>query len=384
MNIVVLDISGKVDNYSSYLCEALDKTFDKKSIVTFLNTKVIDGFNGRFQKLLNLVPRKYWYCEYKWKRIIKAIEGIINYFFVTYYVRRHKVDIVHLQWLPFMEHISIEDFFVRLIRGKNHKRKIVYTHHNLYPHKSSEIEKESYRKRFERIKPYIDAYIVHTDVDRIKLHKEFSIPIDKINVALHGVFVPREAIYSPVQHKGGKLNFLMFGAQTGYKGTDIFIEAINRIPKEEREKMSFTIMGLTDLPLFDKYKGMADSLNIRWTPTTVSNAELHTTINESDVVVFPYRSISQSGALLLTIYFEKYIIASDLQSFKETLTGFNNQWFFHTEDIDGLANQMMLYLDETNFEGEKEIIKDIKKANSWEVSAKSTIEVYNKVLTQQE
>ena len=383
MKVAVLDISGKVDNYSTYLCEALDKTFDEKSTVTFLNTKVIDGFNGKFQKLLSLVPRKYWYSEYKWKRVLKAIEGVVNYLFVAYYVRNHKVDIVHLQWLPFLEHITIEDFFLNQIRGRNHERKIVYTHHNLYPHKIDERGKEAYRKRFEKIKPYIDAYIVHTDVDKVKLHTDFGIPIDKISVALHGVFVPREAIYSPVHHKDGKTNFLMFGAQTGYKGTDIFIEAINRIPKEERDKMTFTIMGLTDIPLYDKYKGMADSLGIKWTPTTVSNVELHTTINESDVVVFPYRSISQSGALLLTIFFEKYIIASDLQSFKETLTGFKDQWFFHTEDIDGLAKQMMLHLDEPNFEGEKEIIKDIKKANSWEVSAKSTLEVYNKVLTEE-
>lgn len=41
MKVAVLDISGKVDNYSTYLCEALDKTFDEKSTVTFLNTKVI-------------------------------------------------------------------------------------------------------------------------------------------------------------------------------------------------------------------------------------------------------------------------------------------------------------------------------------------------------
>lgn len=65
--------------------------------------------------------------------------------------------------------------------------------------------------------------------------------------------------------------------------------------------------------------------NFQWMPYFVAEQKLDYEINESDVIILPYRSISQSGVLLLSLYFKKPIITSDLPSFKETLKGYRDE-----------------------------------------------------------
>ncbi|MFK2235280.1 hypothetical protein ACIXMR_13945 [Bacteroides fragilis] len=57
-----------------------------------------------------------------------------------------------------------------------------------------------------------------------------------------------------------------------------------------------------------------------WTPYFLEETVLHTRIQQADIIVLPYRAISQSGVLLLSIYFEKLVICADLPSFVETLS----------------------------------------------------------------
>ena len=84
-------------------------------------------------------------------------------------------------------------------------------------------------------------------------------------------------------------------------------------------------------------KGKDSNSLIHWKSYFLSNDELYEEINNSDVLVLPYREISQSGVLLLSIYFEKNIICSDLPSFVETIHGdqdnsLDHDFFFKNHD----------------------------------------------------
>lgn len=109
--------------------------------------------------------------------------------------------------------------------------------------------------------------------------------------------------------------------QTYYKGTDILVDAVNLLPAEYSEKIETRIVGGVGESYLQELKGKDSNSLIHWKSYFLSNDELYEEINNSDVLVLPYREISQSGVLLLSIYFEKNIICSDLPSFVRTIHG---------------------------------------------------------------
>ena len=121
---------------------------------------------------------------------------------------------------------------------------------------------------------------------------------------------------------------------------------------------------------------------ITWKAYFLSDEELYHEINAADLIVLPYRAISQSGVLLLSIYFGKLIICSDLPSFKETMQGeeddsLDNDLFFKNEDADSLRNLIVRYIDgKVDEEAVRKRVNHIKSLNSWQSAAKATIKVY--------
>ena len=96
----------------------------------------------------------------------------------------------------------------------------------------------------------------------------------------------------------------------------------------------------------------------------------------------PYRAISQSGVLLLSIFFEKLIICSDLPSFRETMQGkwgdsLDRDLFFRTEDVGDLRNLLVRYVDgEVSEMLLRERILHLKHLYSWERAARATWDLY--------
>ena len=85
--------------------------------------------------------------------------------------------------------------------------------------------------------------------------------------------------------------------------------------------------------------------------------------------MLPYRAISQSGVLLLSINFGKLIICSDLPSFMETMRGEDGNeldgcLFFKNEDSVSLRDLLVRYIDQTIDENAiRERVQHLKK--SW-------------------
>lgn len=100
---------------------------------------------------------------------------------------------------------------------------------------------------------------------------------------------------------------------------------------------------------------------------------------DSDVLVFPYRNISQSGALLLALAFGKPMIVSKLSSFIETLDGFPEEAFIDVDSVESLKNAIIVHVDkkQTVFSQEINIISELQNKYSWNNSAKKTIRLYN-------
>lgn len=375
MRIISIDISGKVYKYDDALYDEMLKVCSYNDELICCTPYETKSTSKILFNLWNFVPKKKANSQNRFKRLLKALEGLLNYVRLIYFMYKYKPNILHLQWLPFLEICIIEYYFIKLYKSINKKLKLVLTVHNIYPHNISDLNKQIYKKRFIYIDNLLDNYIVHTQSTVLELNKEFGICVGKVNVIRHGVFIPT-FIPTRTRDNNGKCRILMYGFQSHYKGTDILVEAINKLPKKEKEMVEIRIVGKTSKDLITLLEKSSEVIS--WNNSFLSDNDLCQEIVNADLLVFPYRKISQSGALLLGLFFEKPIIASSLPSFVETMCNYPSELFFISENPDSLMNSIIYYLSmqESSKNHLFSKIKEIKNKNSWQMSAKQTLDLY--------
>ena len=379
MRILSIDISGRVVRYDDALYEAMVKECSKDDLLICGTPYKIRTTPQLKFSLWNFIPKEIAGSPSKFKKMLKALEVFLNYIKLAFIISKYKPDILHLQWLPFLEICRIECIFLYFYKLLNKKLRIVLTVHNIYPHNFSEKKKQKYRKRFIGIKSLLDRFIVHTKSSVEELEKEFGIKKDTVNVIKHGVFIPTN-IPKKNKKEDDKCVILIYGGQSYYKGTDIFIDAINKLPVNYKKIVDVRIIGKTSNELVSLLEKSANI--IYWNNSFILDEELNQEIVNADLLVYPYRQISQSGALLLGLFFEKPIIASNLPSFIETLENYPSDLFFISEDSDSLMNSIIYFLSMENSSKKNllSILKGIKINNSWQASAKQTLELYKKLV----
>lgn len=378
MRVFVVDISGKVINYDIAFCEAIHDELDNKSEIVYFAPLFNQNPKCKTIRLINLIPLRYKNSVYLWKRAIKFIELIINYIYILYYIFTRKPDVVHFQWFPLLEICSGENLVLKIVRILSGHSQIVYTIHNLFPHELS-IEKRSiYVDRFKRIAALIDTFIVHTEKTKKEVSVNFNISEEIIHIVHHGIFIPHGYYPCPNKIENQETIFIMYGNLTDYKGVDLFVEAIKDLPEHYRKRVRGIIAGeMQNKKLCYRLQEESRDLNIEWYPYFLPDKELYEKIDNSNVIVLPYKQISQSGVLLLALYFRRFIITSDLPTFKETLKGFSDDMFFESENTNGLAQLMMRFVDD-DFDKEKQMqaIENLNRDYSWNTAAKKMIKIY--------
>lgn len=382
MRIAILDITSRnAVQYNPALCKALSD-INKDGEVTLVAPKLHGVPNGyKFKKLLTIVPDKWASGEGRIKRVLRAVEVVLNYFFVFFYLIFKRPNVLHIQWLPFVEFMGGEKYYLMLIKMCVPGLKIFYTAHNIYPHRLSGESKTAYIHRFVALNKYIDGYLVHLVSAREELSVEFNIPKSKIFVAYHGIYVAENYVPSESSISEERKCIIMYGFQNKYKGADILIDAIGLLPEEYKKKVSARIVGLaTDKELYSTCQEKAKALNVEWINDFVSDETLYEAIGKSDLILLPYRKISQSGVLLLALSFRKPILTSDLPSFKETLEGYPDDYFFKSEDPQSLSKLLEKFVDgKIDVELQMGIIEKLNIKYSWAETAKSTLNAYSNV-----
>lgn len=373
MKVFVVDISGKVPYYDHFLSAALDQENPYNIILATPFKQGIYLPKYKVKRLLRFVHRKSRIGKF-WK----SIECLLNYIFLLFDILFHKYDVIHFQWLPFLEYIAIEKFFLDIYRTLSPKSKFVLTQHNLYPHNSSHKAKLLYNKRMQAVKNKFDHFIVHTESSKAAFCEEFKVEVSKVTVIYHGVFMPD---IMPVRKSTLNLKrILMFGIQSFYKGTDILVDAVDLLAEDDKTKIHVTIAGGTEERLLAEKLPLAEKNRIIWVPRYVEDDELSQLIADSDILVLPYRSISQSGVLLQSLPYKKHLLVSDLPSFRETLKGYPGECFFTAGSAESLAKSISDYIN-GNIDLQKEMIanQNLIELYSWSKSAKKTVELYRKL-----
>lgn len=381
MIVYLIDISGRVINYDLALYKSIMANTSNDDIELLLADVPNDSGDDQVKSLIRFVPSKYKSSENVIKRLLKALEAVVNYFYILFICIFKRPDIIHFQWLPFSEICSLEIPILKMYKLFLSKSKIILTIHNVYPHNFSEEQKSRYKKRFIRLSKMFDGFIVHTKESQKEVKNNFLIDEEKISIVHHGIFEPDLTGVKDNEKKSRKYRIISYGHQDPYKGTDLLLDAIQLLPPEYKEKVELSILGRGQQSYTDLLKEKGKGLTIEWKLFFVDDKTMYQDITDADAIVLPYRNISQSGVLLLALYFNKPIICSDLPPFIETLEGYPKELFFTNGSSESLKEVIMRQIDKPI---DEEILKislnKMRSKYSWNESGKLTLEVYKKII----
>lgn len=250
-----------------------------------------------------------------------AIKGYTGQHFLKDVLDNNKDEFryLHLHWLHALMDVTKDDGADELLSKLNYAKKIgykiIYTAHNIISHDSEFMEREL---RFRRkIAAYFDHVLVHGELAKQRVINEIGVDEIKIHVMPHGTYqghypnhVTREEARLKLGISPNKFIFLFFGNIRGYKGLEALLDAYKKI-RLKRNDVLLLIAGrvLDKVAEFKIKEHISADSSIILEPNFIQESDVQYYFNASDLVVLPYKSILTSGVALLSVAFERPILA---------------------------------------------------------------------------
>jgi glycosyltransferase involved in cell wall biosynthesis len=338
----MMDLWATVPYYTAYLSRALLKervNVQVGSISYYLDPTC---FSSRGVKLdpgaLDIVGK--FRLPRLPRRILKLLESILNLSALTVRFLFSPPDIVHVQYLPMLRsRLPLDLWFVKFCRKRGSK--IGLTVHDLLPHDTGEAHKQAFRDLYR----IVDGLICHSGNIKTRLREEFSVPEEKVAVIPHGpFFYDLPATDSDQTLRGfnlepGKLLVLWQGIIFPYKGIELLLNAWQQV--EANNDDAFLLIVGTGAPEFaEQIRDQISRLDLKRVQLHlrfISTEELVALYRAADIVVYPYRAITTSGALATGLALGKTIVASNLPVFRELLTDGQNALLVDPQNSGELA-----------------------------------------------
>lgn len=378
----MMDLWATVPYYTAYLSRALIAEGARVQIGSITYYLDPGCFSSRGLKndpgLLNVVGR--FSLPKRLRQGLKLIEGVLNLIALTLRFGIRSPDILHVQYLPMLRSpVPFDRWFVSLLQRRG--AKIVLTVHDLLPHDTAERYKNVYARLYRRM----DALICHSDHVKSRLQQEFGIAKERISVIPHGPFFfdlqpdPTDAALLPTSRMGRKM-VLWQGIIFPYKGVDLLLDAWQTVEAEIGDAI-LVVMGTGAPRLLEEIRARVHERELRRVTLDfefASTQKLVAMYRAADVVVYPYRAITTSGALATGMALGKAIVATDLPSFRELLEDEREALLVPPGDRDQLAVSIIRLL--RDIELREQFAAAVRArdfgAQSWSAIARETMQVY--------
>jgi glycosyltransferase involved in cell wall biosynthesis len=247
-----------------------------------------------------------------------------------------------VQFTPLAEHsLPFELWFLRLAHWFGVT--VVYTVHNLLPHDRSERLRTTYARLYRTV----DRFICHDSATQDRLVQEFEVAKQRTVVIPHGPLFPDDSagdISGANENKSTSCVFLWQGIIRPYKGLPLLLTAWKEAV-ESGLKAVLQIVGTGESDVVAQVEGLIHSLGIdssvRRDYRFVPVEQLAAYYRAADVLVYPYSSITTSGALMTGIGYGKAILASDLSAFRQILTDESNALLVPAGDVRAWAKALI-------------------------------------------
>jgi glycosyltransferase involved in cell wall biosynthesis len=294
------------------------------------------------------------------RRALKAVEYPPSVVRLVRAVNRLEPDVVHVQWLPLLGRD------LRWVRRLPRPR--VFTAHNVLRHSGDTDPAE----RRELYAPF-DAIVVHTP-SGVEQLVEWGVPRERVVRIPHGTF---GAPPGPVERPNGR-RLLFFGLIRGYKGLDVLVRALPRVPEAELVVAGDPMEPVEPMRELARDLGVDD--RIHWRLGYLPESEVDVLMHDATVAVFPYRGrASASGPLATALGHGRPVVATDVLG--EVVEEFGAGVVVPQEDPDALAAGINRLLDDPAaldeaFRGTERA----RKALSWDAIAEAHERLYSELL----
>lgn len=291
----------------------------------------------------------------KVRAVLKGLSHFFGLCRLFYKAMSKRVNIVHFQWtvIPVLDALLIG--IIRIFKP------VILTVHDTTPFNGERI---SFMQNlgFDMPITFANQIIVHTQSARKSLIKRGVSPA-KINVIPHGPLSLNVDISNiPESKKDQRWTFVLFGEIKPYKGLDLLVEAIGKLPEQVRKQCRCVVAGRPRMdlqPILNRIQslGLSGEFDIR--PQRLSEEEMALLFAEADSFVFPYRQIDASGVYFLVKGLAKWMIASRVGIFAEDMQHEQEGHLVDSEDIDALVKALKFAILE------RPAVQQNQLENSW-------------------
>lgn len=318
-----------------------------------------------------------------WRKIVNVLG---QYASLVRYAATTDSKLFHILWFYKVEWF---DNTVLILYYKLLGKRLALTVHNVNRKARDGSDSAFNRWSLRFLYRHVDHIFVHSAQMKAELKESFGVGDDKVTAIPFGVnsYVFQTALTRDAARR--RLNLaptdrvlLFFGNIAPYKGVDTLVDALTRLPDCRLIIAGSAKKGVDDYwhqiesAIAEKGLGGRVLKAIRIIP----EEEVEIYFKSADVVVLPYKTISQSGVLFLSYGFGVPVVASNVgglaEGVKEGVTGF----VCRPDDPADLAKTIAHFFESELFKGQDEsrkaIVRHLHDNHSWDAIASETMQVY--------
>lgn len=278
------------------------------------------------------------------RRLARRVEAVVDAWVVARLARRLRPDVIHLHCTN-----PISLWYLILLRRL--RATLVATAHVITPHERIPLQEAIYR----RIHDIGQLVIAHSDFDRRRLVEEFAVDPERVVVIPHGEYGffgqgaergDRETARRSFGLEPGEEVALFFGYIREYKGLDLLLEAWPTV--EEARPGARLLVGGDPVRLDPARRQELESWATRLGAVLrfdyVPFSEVSRYFGAADLLVMPYRHISQSGVLYLALALGVPVVATRVGALPEVLQDGDSALLVPPESPAALAEALIRVL----------------------------------------
>lgn len=363
---------GGPARFNESLCKALCEKNIETQIISFTLQYPSLLFPGTSQYETSDVTPHF---PFKIIRMINTISPV-SWWKTARYINQHQPDaVIFRYWLPFFA-----PAFGTISRLLHSSIKIIALTDNIIPHEKRIGDKFLTRYFLSKC----DGFIVMSDKVMNDLN-EFVHTENKILIP-HPLYENYPPALSKIEARK-KLNLpvnekilLFFGLIRSYKGLDILLQAIAN--ENLKSKNFYVLIAGEFYDDKDKYLQLIQQLNIQdkiiLHDKYIPDEEVGLYFSAADVVVQPYKSATNSGVSMVSYFYDKPIISTNVGGLKEIVINEKTGWLCEP-NAQSVSHAIQKFLNTTNIETFENNIRLFKQQFSWENFADKTIQLIEKI-----
>jgi glycosyltransferase involved in cell wall biosynthesis len=251
--------------------------------------------------------------------LARKIEAVLDAFAVAALARRLRPEVIHLHCTNPIALLYL--MLLRLLRFP-----LVATAHVVTPHERIAFQETVYGT-LHRLGHLV---IAHSEVDRRRLLEEFAVDPERVIVIPHGEYGFFERNGEHPDRESARRSFdlepenevaLFFGYIREYKGLDVLLEAWETV-REARPRARLLIAGdpvRLERARREELENRASRAGAIHRFEYIPFSDVPRYFAAADVVVMPYRHVSQSGVLYLALSLGVPVVATRVGALPEVL-----------------------------------------------------------------